>query len=582
MKALVDFPAPDGGRLCLAFSRPLRVMVAQDLAEVPGVIAEAEHHVHHGGWAVGSVAYEAAPAFDAAFVVRPPAGPWPLAVFALYDRPDESLAEGPPGHCECGHWRPAASRENVIAAVETIRQGIAAGDYCQVNLTTSLRCAFAGEPVALFAALRQAQPEGYCAFLDAGAWQVLSVSPELFFDWQADGTLTTRPMKGTAPREDDAKRDSEAARQLAASEKERAENLMIVDLLRNDLARVAVTGSVRVPRLFDIEALPTAWQMTSTVQATTRPGTRLAGVFGALFPCGSVTGAPKVAAMQAIARLESEPRGVYCGAVGILRPGGHATFNVAIRTVAIDRQHGLAECGVGSGITFDSAAEDEYAEWMVKRRFLLRATATFQLLETLRLEDGTYWLLPRHLARLREGAAHFGFPCDAARVQAALDDVAAEHAKGAWRVRLLLDRQGRASAECFPLEPSPADAVVVLAESAVESDEEFLRHKTTERTAYERHQPPAGAFDTLLWNGKGEITEFTRGNVVVELDGRRVTPPSACGLLPGILRAELLARSEIAEAHVPREALARATALWFINGVRGWVPVRLLARGELR
>lgn len=582
LKVSLDFPAAGSKRLALAFARPSHVLTAKAFAEVPNLIARAEAHARAGGWAVGCVAYEAAPAFDAALQVRPPAGPWPLAQFALYNEPDASHIGEAAGTFTCGPWQPTVDENAAIAAIETVRRGIAAGDYCQVNLTTRLRSAFAGDPAALFAALRQAQPEGYCAFLDAGPWQLLSVSPELFFDWDADGILTARPMKGTAPRHADGIADAAAAAALRASEKERAENLMIVDLLRNDLARVAVTGSVRVPRLFQLEALPTAWQMTSTVQATTRPGVGLADVFRALFPCGSVTGAPKVAAMAAIARLEGEPRGPYCGAIGLLRPGGHATFSVAIRSVAIDATRGSAECGIGSGITFDSAAADEYAEWMVKRRFLLRASASFQLLETLRLEDGRYWLLPRHLARLGASAVHFGFPCDEAGIRAALDAVAAAHPQGAWRVRLLVDRQGGPRTECFPLETPVAEAAAVLAATPVDEGDEFLRHKTTERAVFDRHRPPEGAWDTLLWNRRGEATEFTRGNLVVELDGRRLTPPLACGLLPGTLRAELLAQGEIAEAVIPVAALARASHLWFINGLRGWVPVRLSAAGELR
>jgi para-aminobenzoate synthetase/4-amino-4-deoxychorismate lyase len=351
---------------------------------------------------------------------------------------------------------------------------------------------------------------------------------------------------------------------------------MIVDLLRNDLARVAATGTVRVPRLFETDALPTAWQMSSTVECATRPGTGLAEVFRALFPCGSVTGAPKVAAMAAIAAMEPSPRGAYCGAIGLIRPGGHATFNVGIRTVVLDRAAGRAECGIGSGIVFDSVAANEYAEWLVKRRFLLRASAGFELLETLALADGRYVLLERHLDRLAHGAEHFGFVHDCARVEAALDAIAAAHPAGNWRVRLLCDRNGTARAEAFALEPTPDEVAVVLASAPITGEPEFLLHKTTHRDAYAAFDPPPGVFDTLLWNARGELTEFTRGNVVVEIDGALVTPPLACGLLPGVLRAELLARGEIVERVVQVDELPRATALWFINGVRGMLPVRLI------
>lgn len=491
--------------------------------------------------------------------------------------PGETRRTSPAGHGACRR------RARGVAAIAALRRRIADGDFYQINLTTRLRADFSGSSRALFEALVEAQPGGYCAHLENAAWEVLSVSPELFFDWRPDGVLTARPMKGTAPRHADAASDARAARAMQASPKERAENLMIVDLLRNDLARVAVTGTVRVPRLFEAEALPTAWQMTSTVQCATRPDIGLADIFRALFPCGSVTGAPKVAAMAAIAGLEEAPRGAYCGAIGLLRPGGHATFNVGIRTVVLDRGTGTppqslestAECGIGSGIVFDSRPEDEVAEWLVKRRFLLRATAGFELLETLALEDGRYRLKERHLARLAASAAHFGFGFDPARVEAALAGLAARQPTGAWRVRLLCDRRGLARTECSALAPTADNVPVALAAGPIEGDEEFIRHKTTQRAAYRRFDPPAGVFDTLLWNTHGEITEFTRGNAVVELAGRLVTPPVACGLLPGVLRAELLARGEIRERTVRLDELPRTTGLWFINSVRGRVRARL-------
>jgi para-aminobenzoate synthetase/4-amino-4-deoxychorismate lyase len=294
VKAQIDFPQEDGDRLRLQFSRPAEVLVAQRLDEVAAVIAAAERHALAGRWVVGCVAYEAAPAFDPALRVRPPRGFLPLAAFTAYDAPDAAADLPAAGAFSCGPWRPSTPRPRIEQDLAAIHRGIAGGDYYQVNLTTRLGADFAGDGSALFAALRAAQPAAYCAHLAGAGWQLLSVSPELFFDWQPGGPLTTRPMKGTAPRHGEAAADAEAAKRLRASAKEQAENLMIVDLLRNDLARVAVTGTVRVPRLFDIEALPSAWQMTSTVQATTRPEVGLTDIFGTLFPCGSVTSAPTV------------------------------------------------------------------------------------------------------------------------------------------------------------------------------------------------------------------------------------------------------------------------------------------------
>ncbi len=584
LQARVDFPegnADGQGRLVLAFAAPVATLTAHSLAEVPAVLDAAMAAARAGRWVVGWVAYEAAPAFDPALRVRPSGGPLPLAAFAIHAAPaTPKMATADDKEFACGPWRMTASRGQACAAIGNLRRRIAAGDFYQVNLTTRLVADFAGSGDALFDALRAAQPAGYCIHLRDAGREILSVSPELFFDWRPDGTLSTRPMKGTAPRHADPAADAAAAQALQASAKERAENLMIVDLLRNDLARIAVTGTVRVPRLFEIDALPTAWQMSSTVQCMTRPGAGLADVFRALFPCGSVTGAPKVAAMAAIAAMEAAPRGAYCGAIGLIRPGGHATFNVGIRTVTLDRaigrNTGNAECGIGSGIVSDSAPEDEYAEWLVKRRFLLRASAGFELLETLALEDGRYLLLARHLERLAQSAEHFGFVHERARAEASLAAVAAAHPAGRWRVRLLCDRSGAARAEAFALEPTPDEVAVVLAATPITGDAEFLRHKTTERSAYAAFAPPAGVFDTLLRNACGELTEFTRGNVAIDLDGSLVTPPLACGLLPGVLRAELLARGEIVERVVRVEELSRATGLWFINGVRGRVRARLI------
>ncbi|WIM05048.1 MAG: chorismate-binding protein [Candidatus Nitricoxidivorans perseverans] len=574
MKARIDFPE-DGGRLRLAFSNPVEPLTAHRLDEVAAVIAEAERQARAGRWAVGFVAYEAAPAFDAALKVRPPAGFLPLAAFAVYDAPFAAEIGDRPRFYESQNrglspisccWRMETPRGRVLDAIAGIRRRIAEGDLYQVNLTTRLRAAFEGDGGALFEALRESQPDGWCAHLEDGGWEVLSVSPELFFDWQG-GTLTTRPMKGTAS-------DAASATAMRESPKEQAENLMIVDLLRNDLSRIAKTGTVQVPQLFEVVRLPTAWQMTSSVRCETRAGTGLADVFGALFPCGSVTGAPKVAAMAAIAELEDSPRGAYCGAIGLIRPGGHATFAVGIRTVVLDRSAGMAECGVGSGIVFDSHPEDEFDEWLVKRRFLLRATAGFDLIETLRLEDGAYWLRDRHLARMEASAEYFGFPFDRMRIEG---ELAAQCGRsGIFRVRLLLDRRGMPRTECFALEPAREEVIVALAKAPVEGEREFLRHKTTERGAYGPFDPPEGVFDTLLWNAAGELTEFTRGNVVVEMDGRQVTPPLSCGPLPGVLRAEMLARGEIAERVVKKDELPASTGLWFINSVRGRVKARLV------
>ena len=404
---------------------------------------------------------------------------------------------------------------------------------------------------------------------------MLSVSPELFFDWSSEGSILTRPMKGTAPRGATQKQDAENAAALRASVKERAENVMIVDLIRNDLSRIAQLHSVGVPRLFHTEALPTVWSMTSDITAKTRPGTTLTDVFTALFPCGSVTGAPKVQATRTIRALEPDARGVYCGAIGVVRPGGSATFNVAIRTLEIDKGSDV-RCGIGSGITVNARFEGEWAEWGHKAAFVRRASAPFQLLETLRIEDGVARDAQAHLTRTDVSATHFGYPWDRKAATGALDRLLSEHTPGVRRARLLLHADGRIDAEAAPMVDHAGYARVRLAPAPLrEAHGEFVSHKTTRRAHYEAFAPADGLFDTLLWNESGEVTEFTRGNVAVKIADRWITPPLSSGLLPGVGRARALATRRVVEAIVFVEDLARAEGLVFLNSLRGWIEVQL-------
>jgi para-aminobenzoate synthetase/4-amino-4-deoxychorismate lyase len=576
----IDFPN-DGERFRPVFAEPLELLVAGSAAEVPQLLARVEAHARAGCWAVGFVAYEAAGAFDAALAAHDPVAGLPPAMFAVYR--GTAPAARRRADWMCGAWRDISGRERCYADVASIRKGIADGDFYQVNYTTRLRAPFRGDSLAFFDALRASQSNAWCAYLDFGRWQICSVSPELFFHWQDDdGTgraLISRPMKGTAARSDDPQKDSAAAVRLRQSAKECAENVMIVDLIRNDLSRVARLGTVAVPELFTIESWPTVWQMTSTVACRSRDGATLSDVFAAAFPCGSVTGAPKAAAMAAIARLETAPRGIYCGAIGIVKPGGEAVFSVGIRTAVVDTQRGIAECGIGSGIVADSTAAAEYAEWQSKRIFLDRACPEYELLETLRLHRGRYWLRRGHMARLERSACALGFAFDRELVAGALAAAADRHRTGDWRVRLCLSIDGAARVEVFPLEPWPAmatSATVAVAASPVGSANPWLAHKTTRRRLYESLAvAKEGIFDTLLHNERGELTEFTRGNLVVELDGRLVTPPLACGLLPGVYRHILLARNRISEQIVTLGDIEQATALWFVNSVRGGVAVQL-------
>lgn len=585
LTALIDFAdpqQPEGGpRLRHAFGQPLQTLLAHTPGELRPLLDAVQQAAHRGLWCVGGVRYEAAAAFDTALSVHAPDGP--LACFGVYDQPLPWPEEAPEAAAHAT-WLPSLQRPAFDAAIATIHTAIQRGDVYQVNFTAPWTGTLAAntdessDTRALFAALQRAQPGGYAAWLNLDGEQVLSVSPELFFDWNAAdvraGQLLARPMKGTAPRGADAEDDVTQAQTLRTSPKERAENVMVVDLLRNDMSRVAQPFSVRVPRLFHTQALPSVWQMTSDVTATTRVGCTLADIFAALFPCGSVTGAPKVQAMQIIKALESAPRGVYCGAVGVVRPvaggGLHATFNVPIRTVTAKAR--VLRCSTGSGITADATAEGEWREWQHKRAFVERASQPFELLETLALVNGHYRHAPQHLARLASAAAHFRFADNGGAAQA-LADLATRHPQGTWRVRLLLNERGQARAEAFALPESPAQVKLQLAtRPLVEAYSEFTRFKTTRRAHYDAFTPTdPGVFDTVLWNEQGEITECTRGNVAMLVNGRWVTPPLASGLLGGVGRALALQSGQLEEAVVRVDELERVQGWAFLNSLRGWV-----------
>ena len=584
----IDFTQPRAAgnlRLRGRWGAPARVLVAHHIDEVKPVLEAVHAAAEAGHWCVGHVRYEAAPAFDAALQVHAADGP--LVWFEVHDgAPSAWPSAEAAGHAEArATWLPTLARPDFDAAIARIHQAIGDGELYQVNYTAPWMGTVTGEGAALFDALLRAQPGGYAACFTAGDEQVLSVSPELFFDWQASaagGSILARPMKGTAARGATPALDAAAAERLRASPKERAENVMIVDLLRNDLSRIAEPHTVRVPELFHTQALPTVWQMTSDVQARTRSGLRLPDVFAALFPCGSVTGAPKVRAMQLIRELERQPRGIYCGAIGVVRPDGNggiaATFNVPIRTVVMRGTQ--ARCSIGSGITASAEAGAEWQEWLHKQAFLARASEPFEVLETLALVDGVYRHQAEHLARMAEAAQHFGYPWQPAAVHACLQALAAQHGSGPWRVRLLLDRFGQPRAEAFALQPTATPVRLQLATRPLaEAHGEWVRFKTTRRAHYAAFAPAPGSgiFDTVLFNAEGEITESTFGNLAMQMDdGRWLTPPLACGLLPGVGRAVALREGRVQEGVVRVQDLHRVRRWAFINSLRGWLDAELI------
>jgi para-aminobenzoate synthetase/4-amino-4-deoxychorismate lyase len=561
----------------LHFRRPLRIVSAPRLEAVPHALAEAEAAVEGQGLhAAGFIAYEAARALDPALAVRPIAD-FPLVWLGLYGAPAAVEPDRPTGVTLAGaDWAASADEAAYREAIGRIREAIRAGETYQVNHTYRLRAPFRADPLSGFLELAQAQRGAYAAYVDTGRFVVCSASPELFLGRDGE-RVWSRPMKGTAPRGLTLAADRAQAAALASSAKDRAENVMIVDMVRNDLGRVARTGSVRVPRLFEVERYPTLWQMVSEVACESEAS--LLELLKATFPPASITGAPKARTMALIAELECSPRRVYTGCVGMLGPGRRAQLNVAIRTMVIDRASGTAEYGVGGGVVWDSSAAAELAEARTKARILRHPVPAFELLETLGWDPaGGYRLRARHLARLRGSAEYFGYALDPAAVQAGLDAIARGFTAGARRVRLRLAEDGAIALEASPLDDAPAGQPwrVAFAREPVDPADVFLYHKTTHRRVYEAARAGRpGHDDVLLWNHRGEVTETTTANVVADLDGNLCTPPVSCGLLAGTYRDWLIDGGRVTERVLGVEEVARARGLWLVNSVRGKVPATL-------
>jgi para-aminobenzoate synthetase / 4-amino-4-deoxychorismate lyase len=579
-----------GAERAFRLAEPVGVIEARRPSEVAGAIDAAGSAAARGLWAAGFVAYEAAPGLDPELSVhvRAPDDPFaelPLAWFALFERKDDLPPLEPgrldPSGSAGSPWRPSVDRATYDAAVERIRELIAAGHTYQVNHTIRLRAMIQGDERGFYRDLCLAQRGGYAAFLDLGRYRVLSASPELFF--RIDGErVTTRPMKGTAPRGRWLAEDEEIAARLVASSKDRAENAMIVDLLRNDLGRICRTGSVEVERMLVAERFETVWQLTSTIEGDLRPEITLLDTFRALFPSGSVTGAPKVRTTKIIADLEDSARGPYCGAIGYLAPAGsgepRASFNVAIRTVVLDAQTRTAEYGVGGGITHDSSASGEYEEIVAKARVLTDVRPAFELFESLAHGPAEgFRHLDEHLERLAGSAGYFGFRFEPEAAAAALKRAVAE-VTGPSVVRLTLARDGGLSTDVRDLPPTDDAVRVALDDEPVDPSDVWLFHKTTRRAPYERRRERRpDVDDVLLVNDRGEVTESTIANLAVLLDGVWVTPPVDAGLLPGTYREVLLREGRLTERPVRVGELRGAGELALVSSVRGWRPAALVS-----
>ena len=558
------------------YREPREVLVAPDADSLAAVLRRVDEHVRLGGEAAGLLRYEAGYALEPRLRPLLTGHRGPLAWFGLYESAEiasDALFSSGDSAVEIGDPRLAISRDDYCDKIEEIRQLIEAGEVYQINFTTRVAFELRSSAWELFRALTRRHPVPYAAFLNPGDEQIVSLSPELFFEIKNE-RITVRPMKGTASRGRTVEEDASAGAALAADAKNRAENVMIVDLMRNDLGRICRAGSVRTPRLFDVERYPSVWQMTSTVVGELRPDWNVESLVHALFPSGSVTGAPKIRAMEHIAHLEDSERGVYTGAIGFFAPG-RSVFNVGIRTISARGTSGIM--GVGGGITHGSSGPAEWDECQWKAAFLTHSEPEFALLETT-IWDGSYRLLEAHLARMKGSAEYFGFDFDEGKIREELAELAARFSGRPQRVRMRVARSGA-------LELEHQDYVeerfgrVRISEQTLSSSDRFLFHKTTRRRLYDeefRAAREAGFDDALFFNERGELTEGAAHNVFVVKDGVWRTPPVSCGLLAGTARAQILrerpgAREEI----LTREDLLGADAIYLCNSVRGVYAVEV-------
>ncbi|WP_263409195.1 aminodeoxychorismate synthase component I [Terriglobus tenax] len=555
------------------FQNPVETLMAFNAEELERLLQTLDDATRSGLYAAGYMAYEAGYALEPSLRHLMPGEGKPLAWFGLYTQRETFRYQGAVPPLELEHASILMTKDQFAHKVARIKQHIERGDTYQVNLTTQLEWKYGCSPEDLLHHILAVQPVEFGAFVNTGEAQILSASPELFFQ-REEARITTRPMKGTAQRGRNLSEDQQRMQWLANDEKNRAENLMIVDLLRNDLGRICATGSVHVRGLFQVERYPTLHQMTSTICADLKPETGYADIFRALFPSGSIVGAPKIKTMELIHSLEDRPRGVYTGCIGFIAPDNEACFSVAIRTITL--QDGTANMGVGAGITYDSDAAAEYEETRLKGSFLQQDSQPFQLIETMLWDGNRVHFLTEHLARLQQSAEYFGFRFDPTAMEKELL-VAAQKLEGTHRIRLLLERSGACSITSVVIVLENRPLRVLLSPQRTNSLDVFLHHKTTRRTLYDDELAMARTrgFDEVLFvNEQGHLTEGCITNFFVERNGHLLTPPLADGVLPGILRAHLAPE----ERSVTLADLLPDDRLYLGNSVRGLLPVGYLER----
>lgn len=569
--------ARDGGAPARLYARPVDEVVAWEAGEVLPALEAIRVAVREGRHAAGFLTYEAGCALDPKTLsLTRRRKEMPLLWFGIFEGFETVAVEamlGDPAAAWLGRPVPRLAKADYGAAGERVRAHLFAGDYYQANLTFGCDVPMRGPALSAYARIRARSAAGWGGVVRyPGGW-LLSASPEQFVTLKG-GVLEAKPMKGTAPRHADIVEDKAAADDLAADPKQRAENLMIVDLLRNDLARVAETGSVDVPELFAVEHYPTVHQMVSRVTARLRDGLDAVDVLKALFPCGSITGAPKYAAMESLNALEPEPRGAYTGSMGWIAPDGDMAFNVLIRTLELADGAAIARLGLGSGLVVDSVMEKEWAECLLKGSFVTGDSAEFDLIETMRFEpEGGIANLERHLDRLKDAATTFGFRFDRHDARNELQAATFRHTKPAM-LRLLLSPKGSIAIELKPAPMRPEEPVAVAVRPLpVDPADVRLRYKTTSRRFYDDTRKESGAYETIFVDPDGRLTEGSFTTVFVERDGKYLTPPVKRGLIPGVLRAKLIDEGKAEEADLTVEDLKDG---FFVgNSVRGMIRATL-------
>jgi para-aminobenzoate synthetase / 4-amino-4-deoxychorismate lyase len=587
-------------RYSYLFLNPIKTIAASSLGDIPTLFQQIEQALANGLYVAGYLSYECGYHFERFSKANLSPQSLPLAWFGIYAQPfiydhadarftgteppipDNILPEG-----KTTRFTDTAiltiSEDEYCKRIEKIKEYIQAGDTYQVNFTDSVSMQTTASPASAFAMLTDSQPVSYSAFINTAGHHILSLSPELFFRIKS-GHITTRPMKGTMPRGLDLTEDAQQAIKLQSDPKNRSEHVMIVDLLRNDLGRICTMGSVHTDDLFSVERYETLLQMTSTISGTLRPNLSYYDIFKAIFPSGSITGAPKIRTMQLIRELERIPRGIYTGAIGFISPNNSAVFNVAIRTLVL--KDGTAQMGVGGGIVADSTPAEEYRECLLKAGFLTRSRQPFQLIETMLCHQSQLRFLDMHLDRLESSATYFDIPFDRPTILSQIIATTNQlHPEASYRIRLLLDSSGNITLTSEKLSPESADQKISirLSPTPTNSTDVFLRHKTTNREQYNSDyaQARADGFDEIIYtNESNEVTEGAISNIFIQRDGKLLTPPLTSGVLPGIYRRHLLETNPAAEERVlTLHDLLAAEAVFLCNSLRGLREITYLALG---